>query len=193
MASGSGAIASIVILLFTIIAIVAIIIVYSYITIVVTKITKAALENKPVEIKKLLMDTLNVEKIKPVATTGLLDGVMSTLWSLLLIIPGLRKGVQWTFATIISATTGKSNREALKESEKLVKDRRWMTFGYVLAGGLVISIICGILSGIFNDTIGSLIGNIISVAFIVFLVLMYFQRSKTAPATKASKKEEKAE
>ncbi len=191
VASGNGVVAGIVNIIFFIIIAIIVIIIYAFIIMITVKITKDTLDNKSINLKKLITETLNIEKIKPIATTGLLSGLMASLWSILLIIPGIWKSVQWTFAMIIATLTGKSNREALKESEKLVKGRRWLTLGYIACLGIALSIVQAIISGALGEVVGGLVACVIGVVTVIYLTLMYFERIKTASTEKVSTKEKK--
>lgn len=178
MATGAWVLSGIFGMLFALIIAVLSIAVYSYIFMLIVHIVKYAREDKKLDLKKLMMDNLNLEKIKPVALTWFFTSLFTCLWSILLIIPWIWKSVQRVFSIIISIDKWKFNADARKESEKMVNGKWWLTFGYIICGSLAVVIISYILKAIFNDVVWSLISCILSIAVMVYIVVMYFARSK---------------
>jgi hypothetical protein len=64
---------------------------------------------------------------------SILVGLKIFLYLLLLIIPGIYKSVRLTFIDCIVATNDDNSLDELAESERLVKNRWWKVFGFLLA------------------------------------------------------------
>jgi hypothetical protein len=64
-------------------------------------------------------------------------GIFILLLTLLFIIPGIIFGVFWVFAAYVFFDEKKDIMGSIKESKKIVKNRWWKTFGYILLFGLV--------------------------------------------------------
>jgi len=67
------------------------------------------------------------------------------LWSLLLIIPGIIKSIQYAFSLFVYLIEGKKAKESMETSRALVKGRGWKVFGYTLLLGIIIMIIYWII------------------------------------------------
>ncbi len=75
----------------------------------------------------------------------------------LLIVPGVIFSVFWVFASYVFIGENKGILESLKTSKKIVRNRWWRTFGFLLLFGLIaigISLVFSIVAGIINLTIG---------------------------------------
>lgn len=81
--------------------------------------------------------------------TELLSGIITFLYSLLLIVPGIIKAVEYSFALMILAENkGKSARECLKESKAMTYGHRMELFKLYLSfiGWMLLTLVtCGVL------------------------------------------------
>jgi len=75
---------------------------------------------------------------------------------LLFIVPGIIFAVFWVFAGFVLIGENKGILKSLKESHRIIKDRWWMTLGYLFLFGLImllVSIAFSIVGGIINFAI----------------------------------------
>jgi hypothetical protein len=79
----------------------------------------------------------------------LLYGLGVLLGMLLLIVPGIWLYLAWAFAVPVLLVEGLRGRKALGRSFELVKGRWWRTFGVIVVGFLLASIVSAIMQGAF--------------------------------------------
>jgi hypothetical protein len=73
---------------------------------------------------------------------------LAALASILLVIPGIYLYIAFAVAIPVLLTEGRKGRHALGRSRQLVKGRWWGTFGVVVLGGILVSIVQGALVGL---------------------------------------------
>jgi uncharacterized membrane protein len=86
----------------------------------------------------------------PLFVVGLLVGILTLLWSILFIIPGIIFGVYYSQAYFVLLIEDKTGMPALKRSKELVKGYWWPVVGRSLLLGLISLIVFIILSSPLN-------------------------------------------
>ncbi|MFZ2456112.1 MAG: hypothetical protein WAX07_06520 [Candidatus Altiarchaeia archaeon] len=69
--------------------------------------------------------------------TSIIQAIILIFLFLLLIIPGVIYSVYWSFALYAVALGGKSGKEALSYSKKIVQNRWWTVLGYAIVFGII--------------------------------------------------------
>ncbi len=85
----------------------------------------------------------------PYLLTSILRGVITVLWTLLLIIPGIIYMVRTVFYPVIVVCEGTAYRPALKQSMEIVRGQFWSVLLSVLCLGLLTIVPAQLLSGVF--------------------------------------------
>ncbi len=67
------------------------------------------------------------------------------LWSLLFIIPGIIKAIQYAFSTFVFILEGKGAKQSMVTSRAMVKGRGWKVFGYIILINLIVSAVYWII------------------------------------------------
>jgi hypothetical protein len=107
--------------------------------------------------------------IRPYFWTSALTGIMTALWFLLFIIPGIIFGVYYCLAEYITIDKGVSGLEAIKMSKAYVKGIWWPVVTSLLGLGAVSVIIYFPLTYL-GQLLGVVAQNIISIGFNLFFV-----------------------
>ncbi len=127
----------------------------------------------------------------PVAVlTGWLEGIVTVLLMLLLIVPGVIYAGYFTFTTIVVSLRGCAGTRALDYSRRLVKGRWWRVVGYSLGFALpmiVVALVVGFLDEELAPHPGAVLaGNVaISVALLfptVCLTVLFLNLDAVAKA-----------
>jgi len=110
------------------------------------------LRGQPVGIGECLSRGLSL--ILPVIGVAILTGLLVGIGTILLIIPGIIVAVMLWVAIPVAVVERPGVTDSLKRSADLTKGYRWTIFGIVLAIGIILAIIGGILSAILVAAIG---------------------------------------
>ena len=84
------------------------------------------------------------EKLSESIVTALLSYIYVFLWSLLLVIPGIVKSYSYSAAMYLVHEKGLSGNEAITESRKLMKGKKWKAFCLDLSfiGWYIVGMLC---------------------------------------------------
>lgn len=101
----------------------------------------------------------------PVMKTAIINGIYTILLSLIFLVPGIIYGLYWTFSIYVTVFTGKSGKEAMDHSKRLVKGRWWQTAGFLFVVGVIqgVSVIVASLLGVFTSSLVDANGGILSI------------------------------
>lgn len=97
-------------------------------TLAITRITAEVLSGKPIKFSQAL--SMSAKRWIAAVLSDIYKGAVVTLFTFLLIIPGIIRLVQYAFVDQIVALKGLRNRDALNYSKSLVKGNWWKVFGY---------------------------------------------------------------
>jgi len=112
------------------------------------------------------------------------------LWSLLLIIPGIIKGLQYSFAGLVALDKKTQSRDAFKESRRLITGRWWGVFWRLVlptilfsAGTSVLAVIMGAQLGNKMDPTYCIVNStaifFLTPLFMAYIVELYLSLKKT--------------
>ena len=133
-----------------------------------------------------------LKRLPSVLWVSILVFLVTVLGFLLLIVPGVYVAVAFSLALPVLLLEQKKGGSALGRSRKLIEGRWWRTFGVLLAGYVLASVVAGIVQGILaalmfvavgDDSVMSVIlsglaglaGQVITTPFVAALVtVLYF-------------------
>lgn len=113
---------------------------------------------------------------------NLLMGIFVLLWSILLIIPGIIAAIYYTFAPWLLIDKGDTGTGAIKKSKNMVKGYWWAVFGRLVAIQILLMIITGLPSIVFEvmkiaeaQILWGIVSNLISfLAAPLILIYAYY-------------------
>jgi hypothetical protein len=119
---------------------------------------------------------------------SLLSGLLTFLWALLLIIPGIIYGVYYTFAEYITLDKGLKGMDAVRKSMEYVKGMWWQVVYSFLGLGAVyffIYIIEMVVTAIIGQDLGGIVNMLFSIVFVpyslIYSVLVYEKLKSLKP------------
>lgn len=173
----------------TIFVIVLAVLCYSYPVLLITRLTEKAQKHQKFDVLKEAK--FHLSDLPAFAATSLLLAVLLVPLFLMLIIPGVIFGVYWIFVAQEMAFNRHYGFAALQASQRFVKDRWWLVFGYVIvlwAIGAVLSIAFEeIAQGIFSYRIADMLTGIFSMligAFGIIFTTVFFMELRKQKAGK---------
>lgn len=92
-----------------------------------------------VELKPIFI--LLKQRVFPLITTKLLSSLFLSLWAILLIIPAIKKFIDYMLFVPVIMMENISNRKALRRSQELVKRLWWVVFRFSLLNMLLMTIL----------------------------------------------------
>jgi hypothetical protein len=119
----------------------------------------------------------------------IVQGVLLVLGFVACVIPGIWLWVSWSVAIPVLFTEDVRGSKALGRSFRLVRGRWWPTFGLVLLGFLLTSIVGAVIQGIFSalvfvadsdfavfltDTLGGSISSILTTPFLAAVITVLY-------------------
>ena len=128
----------------------------------------------------------------PLLLTGILRGCVTTLWAILLIIPGIIYNLSTIFYPVVVVCEGLSYRPALQRSKYMLKGQWWegvlqilwvavILFGPVhLVLGLAELMVHGLPQMLILDFIGSAADAFLVVLFTLAMIVVYGELKKNA-------------
>lgn len=132
--------------------------------------------------------SLGKQKMGSYFWVSLLSGILTLLWTLLLIIPGIIYGVYYTFAEYVMLDKGLKGMDAVRMSTSYVKDLWWQVVFSFLGLGLVyffIYIIEWVIGAAVGEELSGIVNMIVSIAFVpyslIYSVLVYEKLKSLKP------------
>ena len=129
-------------------------------------------------------------RLHSVLWVSVLIGVLATLAAIPLILPAVWLFVAWTVAVPALLSEDARGLSALRRSFRLVRRRWWPTFGVVVLGGLLVSVVSAVLGGVIGalslvaeseaaTVAASTVANIVAYAlttpfYAAFITVLYF-------------------
>lgn len=116
--------------------------------IIIVKATAAILEKKgSTDMNQLL--NFSLKRWLPVVITSVIATILTGLWTLLLIIPGIIFATYWSFAGIIAILENTGGMNALRMSKTIIQGRWWKFFGIQILLALVAIVLVIITESLF--------------------------------------------
>lgn len=115
---------------------------------------------------------------------GLVAGVVTMLWSLLLIVPGVIFGLYYSLAEYVFADTGKRPLDVMRLSRAYIKGYWWRTAAAFLVLGLIsllvymVALIVEVVAGDVAGPIAMTVINLIFVPYTVIYMGLLYERFK---------------
>lgn len=130
--------------------------------------------------------------IVPLLLTNLLRGLITVLWGILLIVPGIIYALNTVFYSIIVVVEGIGYRQALRKSSALLKGKRLLAYWNIIALLFLLyapaSIVSGIIENfpgsatpILSDVMSNALYTVSTILFTLSTILLY---QSLIPATK---------
>jgi hypothetical protein len=156
----------------------------AFLPIIIITYSRCNNNNEQFEVKDMLL--FGLKRWPRYMAAGLVAGFKTLLYLLLLIVPGIYKGVRLSLVDCVVATKEQSSAEACDYSESLVENRWWLVAGFLLLvfilqlvlEAIVALLFWGVLESSFWVFVMGVCAKLVETYFIVVKGVFYFKIDK---------------